>query len=286
MKNWLNSNWVFIFPAATILIAFALLALYARWLPSFNHVLHRIFNFREAPAWGQLGDFWGGLLNPLVALSTLIVAVLVWKQQREELQETKKALEAQANTTEQQRREQRFFDLLNIYLRTLEGIQYTRQMTADTPYITWKGKEALSMWFDTEGGGIKALRQYEEQTTVNKNLEPDSSDDVTIVSLFAAWDNRKNNDMLDHYFRMVFRVLSDAEVMLGDSHFHYIKIFRAQLSAHELKALAWNCWLDPEGKNMRPYVEKYGLLKHLRKGKLRSTLEKVLDNSAFGKKPI
>lgn len=75
------------------------------------------------PAWGTFGDSVGGLLNPLVSTFTLIVAVKVWRQQKTELADTKEALKEQAKTAEQQRQEQRFFDLLNVCYRTVESIQ-------------------------------------------------------------------------------------------------------------------------------------------------------------------
>lgn len=74
----------------------------------------------KAEELGQLGDFFGGLLNPLVSALTLSVAISVWRLQKDELELTRKELEnsrlamqEQAATAEQQRQEQRFFDLLN-----------------------------------------------------------------------------------------------------------------------------------------------------------------------------
>ena len=64
--------------------------------------------------WGTLGDYFGGLLNPVVSLATLMVAYAVWKQQKDELRQTKEALEEQARTAEQQRQEHRFFDCLYV----------------------------------------------------------------------------------------------------------------------------------------------------------------------------
>lgn len=82
------------------------------------YVLAMIFfknGISQDPAdWGALGDYFGGLMNPIISFATLMVAFAVWKQQKEELRQTKEALEDQAKTASQQRREQRFFDLLNI----------------------------------------------------------------------------------------------------------------------------------------------------------------------------
>ena len=52
---------------------------------------------------GQMGDFFGGMLNPLVSALTLFVAISVWQLQKKELKATQKALDEQAKTAEQQR---------------------------------------------------------------------------------------------------------------------------------------------------------------------------------------
>jgi hypothetical protein len=65
--------------------------------------------------WGQFGDYLGGLLNPVIGGCTLIVAILVWRSQEQELQKTKKLLKEQIS-------KQVFFDLLNIYQNVIDGI--------------------------------------------------------------------------------------------------------------------------------------------------------------------
>lgn len=108
-------------------------ARWLNWLPriagtlAFFLVVGYALTFRELPAnanpaaWGAFGDYMGGLLNPLISLFTLMVAMKVWNLQKTELLETRKAVEEQGKTAEQQRREQRFFDFLNIYRTTVDS---------------------------------------------------------------------------------------------------------------------------------------------------------------------
>ena len=85
---------------------------------------------KSPEAWGQLGDYIGGILNPVVAFCALIALVVSIQLQkaelaatRAELASTKTVVEEQAKIAEQQRREQRFFDVLRLYqLRRLGGI--------------------------------------------------------------------------------------------------------------------------------------------------------------------
>lgn len=230
---------------------------------------------------GQMGDFFGGLLNPLVSLLTLFVAISVWQLQKKEVEETRKALEEQAKTAELQRQEQRFFDLLNVYQQAVSSIFVVARMPSSNGEfpVQYAGKEAIAQVMRSEGN--IELRYFNEHGygawtsafhTVQKREQ-----------LIPFWCNETTASLFDHYFRVVFRILSEAEALLTDQHFRYIKLFRAQLSRSELIILAYNLWLDDEGKKMVPLAEKYGLLKHLPNGHLRTTLEQELPSRVFGR---
>ena len=137
------------------------------------------------------------------------------------------------------------------------------------------------MWLDTESDALKAIRTFAQV-----QLEPLSeSDDMLLTEsdLSIGWNQPATSDMLGHYFRSVFRLIGNAETALGQNHFRFIKTFRAQLSNHELRALALNCWLDPQGKKVVPLIEKYGLLKHLPPSRFRRSLEASVNPSCFGR---
>ena len=207
---------------------------------------------------GQMGDFFGGMLNPLVSALTLFVAISVWRLQKVELQATKKALDEQAKTAEQQRQEQRLFDLLNVYQRTVDSISHEK-IDRDHTY-KGTGKSAVTLW----------LKYADDLDRTAKRTSP-----KPLNELQGAWNHNDAAGFFDHYFRVIFHILTEAEALLGDQHIRYIKLFRAQLSRSELIILGFNLWLDDEGKKMTPLAEKYGLLKHLPKGHLRTELEKL-----------
>ncbi len=228
---------------------------------------------------GQMGDFFGGMLNPLVSALTLFVAISVWQLQKKELKATQKALDEQAKTAEQQRQEQRFFDLLNVYQRTVESISRIRPRSGGgttLEYVTLAGKQVITEWLHSASLGTEAMGAY------NQFLLSDTFPN--------RWKHYDAVGMFSHYFRVIFRILTEAEGLLSnqqipdlkDQHFRYIKLFRAQLSRSELIILGFNLWLDEEGKKMLPLAEKYGLLKHLPTGHLRTELEK-LHPQVFGR---
>ncbi len=236
---------------------------------------------------GQMGDFFGGMLNPLVSALTLFVAISVWQLQKVELQATKKALDEQAKTAEQQRQEQRFFDLLNVYQQTVASISFEKHKPSGEFPVQYAGKEALSKFLNSHEG-LLDLQSFNQSGHDAWTLQPDQL--LLRADLITYWDNETIASLFDHYFRVIFRILTEAEGLLSnqqipdlkDQHFRYIKLFRAQLSRSELMILGFNLWLDDEGEKMLPLAEKYGLLKHLPTGHLRTELEK-LHPKVFGR---
>jgi hypothetical protein len=220
--------------------------------------------------WGTLGDYFGGLMNPVISFATLIVAYAVWKQQKIELSETKVALKAQAKTAKANRREQRFFDLLRVYQQTLD----TYQGVSDGH--SKHGKADLDLWMG------KAPMNLIAHPVASTNKTPLT--DIQIQSISELWSNPETSNKFSHYFRVITRILLDAENLLREDQYKFIRLFRAQLSQTELRLIGLNLWLNDEGKKMRSVVEKYGLLKHLPQGKLRQKLEDELSPAVFGRK--
>ncbi|MDF9907658.1 UNVERIFIED_ORG: putative membrane protein [Pseudomonas reinekei] len=93
-------------------------------------------NTASATYWGQLGDFVGGMLNPLLSFLALIAVVISIKTQSKELKAAraearaaqsmqaaqKKILERQNEVFEQQSFESVFFGLLQMHSRNVENV--------------------------------------------------------------------------------------------------------------------------------------------------------------------
>jgi hypothetical protein len=225
---------------------------------------------------GQMGDFFGGILNPLVSALTLFVAISVWQLQKKELKATQKALDEQAKTAEQQRQEQRFFDLLNVYQRTVDSITFASQMNQSPVQHTGKG--AIAELYRNNASSIKDFDANGLHPATNHFPDQTNND------LKRIWNHETIAPLFDHYFRVIFHILTEAETLLGDQNTRYIQLFRAQLSRTELIILGFNLWLNDESLNMIPLAEKYGLLKHLPTGHLRTELEN-LHPKVFGHQP-
>lgn len=269
-------------------------AKWLNWLPVIAGMLATIligsyiFTFQKLPpnespaAWGTFGDYMGGLLNPLISLFTLIVAMKVWGLQKTELLETRRAVEEQGKTAEQQRREQRFFDLLNLYQETLK----TFVIDGSVGKAALNGWHKLSpsdkeCWFFLYRGWDEFDFQYDEYDLHSRKLvKKVRKKTYSQEEIAQTWD--KFSPLLDHYFRTIFSILGELERLLGTDHWRYGKLFRAQLSGDELTLLAFNVLFDSEGEKMRALVYKYGLLKHLANTKLRDHAIMELSPTAFG----
>lgn len=251
----------------------------------------------DPAAWGQFGDYMGGLLNPLISLFTLMIAVRVWFLQKTEMLETRKAVAEQGRTAEQQRQEQRFFDLLNIYhrtvdnvtLRTISEIPAGRLMGYDFRVITstpmyesmhCKGKEALTEIVKQ----LERALEFKKRSSRGDYLDTKECRQELTSELQRKWAECAPSSYADSYLRVVFRILSDSEALLGQQHYKYVKLFRAQLDRDELELIALYLWLDEEGKKMVSLAKKYGLLKHLQPGPLRNWLEIELPSGVFGRR--
>lgn len=243
--------------------------------------------------WGTLGDYFGGLMNPVVSFATLVVAFAVWKQQREELKQTKEALEDQAKTAEQQRQEQRFFDLLSLYHSTVNSITMVARMSSKNDFpVQYSGKEAIAHFFRSGTETANAIHVFLSHGFYETRVHESASSRLMLIhstpesfdreSLDRAWNTEETAALFDHYFRVIFRLLKESESLLGDQHFRYVKLLRAQLSRHELMLIGLNLWLDSEGEKMISLVARYGLLKHLSSSKLRTELESTMPHQIFG----
>ena len=268
-QQWVK--WLLIIP-----LVFALSAVIF-YSATFSHLPHN----QDPDAWGTFGDFLGGLLNPVVSTLTLFVAIQVWQLQKIELKATQQALQELAKTAEQQRGEQRFFDLLNLYLKTLDSITFAvpqhSPLKGQLPDRLESGRRALDAWYDKHA---KGLTPFAIEHTVNE-----------IDLLTRHWKSLFLSDFVPSYMRVVFRLLSDAEHLfeVEEDRYRYMKLFRAQLSPTELNLLGLNLWVSETGKKMRGVANEYGLLKHMQDGPLRNRLINELADEwpkLFGKKTI
>ncbi|WP_333874923.1 putative phage abortive infection protein [Methylobacter sp.] len=226
------------------------------------------------PGFGTFGDFFGGVLNPILTFLTfmglLITIVLQQKElalTRQELHTSALALSQQAETQEKQRFEDTFFALLEQHNRLLDKI-VENSVSYDsngTPGNTESIVESLRTQLI---GGIY-FSLYEN----NLDLRDSKAKLVTFKPI------------LNQYFRVLYQILkfiaSNCPASAVKGKFHelfltaaecsqeeklYANIVRSFLSEDIYYLLAINCFCEDQNDHFIEYkllVERYSFFEHM-----------------------
>lgn len=217
--------------------------------------------------WGQLGDFFGGVLNPILSFVAILAVLYTIRLQSKELgearEETKianKTLAKQTQVFERQNFDSVFFRMLEVHARLL----------ADIDKLADGGKNKYGLF----GLICNDFREACGSLVL----------DETKLTAAAIMCMKYKDNALGHYFRNMYQICK----MIDDTKFHgvanesgdrltarmrrraarinyerkrfYANILRGQLSSHEMQALFLNC-LTPQGLGLKYYVEKFSMLK-------------------------
>ncbi|PWY47193.1 hypothetical protein DK184_22045 [Pseudomonas sp. RW405] len=221
--------------------------------------------------WGQLGDFFGGVLNPILSflaiLAVLYTIRLQSKELREAREETKianKTLAKQTQVFERQNFDSVFFRMLEVHARLLADVDRLVEGHKDK-----RGLFGLICSDFKDACGTVVLDEKKLRAAANACME-------------------FKDRALGHYFRNMYQICK----MIDDTKFHgisnegdgritprarrraarinyerkrfYANILRGQLSSLEMQVLFLNC-LTPQGLGLKYYVEKFSMLKPLSK---------------------
>lgn len=88
------------------------------------------FNFTET---GAIGDTIGGLMNPFIAIASVIVTYLAFKMQFDANKTLKDELEAQKNETKKQQIERQFYEMLKLYKENVNEISINLYKEDNSP---------------------------------------------------------------------------------------------------------------------------------------------------------
>jgi len=222
-----------------------------------------------SPSYGTFGDFFGGILNPILTFLTfmglLITIVLQQKElalTRQELHTSALALSQQAETQEKQRFEDTFFALLEQHNRLLDkivenGVSYDSE---GTPGNTESIVESLRT-------NLIGSRIYTSLFENNLSLQESKAKLLTFKPI------------LNQYFRVLYQILkfvaSNCPASTVKGKFHrkllsetecsqeeklYTNIVRSFLSEDIYYLLAINCFCENQNDHFIEYkilVERY-----------------------------
>lgn len=247
--KFLRRNWMLLVPTVSGLLVCWI------YISKFGWGINPIdANEKPYAAFGQFGDYFGGVLNPLLAFMN--IALLAYYQKTSIAKSAEK--DVLFRMLELQSRIVASFELRTKYKKEPEDDSDDFEGPRPEFDIIEETNSGLrAFWiFDKE---IKAkyqkLRRRPEDTP-EKRLQ----DLVNAYSKYYHAGYRKQ--YLGHYFRNlyhIFKLIESSEVFSGEEKLKYAKIVRAQMSHLEQKLLYLNCKLS-DGEAFRQYVAAYDIL--------------------------
>lgn len=207
-------------------------------------------------SFGEWGDFFGGVLNPLFTLLTftgvLITIVLQQTELRESRAEMKRsadALHEQTKSLQKQNFESTFFQMLSVHTSLVNAIDLVDEQNRVT-----RGRDCFSVFY------TRFNKIYREQLEKANGKYSDES--VLRLSYQLFW--KKHQVELGHYFRYLYNIVR----FVKESQFSdgpYIRLIRAQLSDQETLMLFYNCVASEYGGRFKALAEDFSLLDNMPK---------------------
>lgn len=291
--SWMRFGPVFL-AVSVLLIIFVALVLWLKISVNIDFPLLKFSNTKQLEYMGQIGDFFGGVLNPLLSFMALIAVLFTIKMQSKELKEAKEETrianriqDKQTTVFERQNFESVLFRLLDVHSRLAEGLRTSYRLGDGNRFkvivdgvldLVNENDPVEVRFFDFENHG--SWQEFKaEQERLNIEGFGKLSEAVKICI------SQESKILLSQYFRNMYQILKlidnfklevyeegadkgrKSKRQLRMEYFQrrqYCNILRAQISDDELKVLYLNC-LTPTGFGLKYYVEKYSLLKHMDK---------------------
>lgn len=207
---------------------------------------------RSIEKWAQVGDFFGGTLNPIFAYLALIALLYTIKLQLEALkmskeelkatrkeltesriaqQEQSKSLELQNKATELQLFENTFFQMINLFIETRNNLT-----THETINVFSQTNSAVII-----NTYLKELITYSSYNDFNDKYE-----------MFTG-----------SYFGQIYQIIKFIDDSLIENKKRYINIFRAQFTKNELELLFYHGLGDIGKRRFKELIENYEFFEHI-----------------------
>jgi len=270
---------------STVLIVIVLIAIAAAvaFVSIYHYHLGALAIDEKSPeGWGQLGDYFGGVLNPVFGFLTILALVLTLilqsrelKLSRTELSISAEALRGQNKAIDRQSFEQTFFAWLDTYRESRASIEH---VASD---VVLRDRHALMRWWQNRLHPIHVWLRSRTQFQGLENRVTGVSDQDKLRSLpvgdrglvskvaIERWDElyAEFEYELDSLFRVLYRLIvwidsQDEDRLSLAQKWLYVSIVRAQLSWIELVYLFYNGHTE-RGKAFKRLAEKYALFDNL-----------------------
>lgn len=221
---------------------------------------------------GTAGDMFGGItaLFSGLAFAGLITTLVM---QRKELELQRNELSQTREVFSVQRFENTFFGLLNLLNQHVQSIETSERQLKEPDGIGYstsirKGRDALVIYAEY----LPRFKTNMEGNTFAK-----------VIAEYEHMFDKQFDAVLGPYFRLIYNILrhienaelsskkndSDRATENERLRLVYSKILRAHLNSAEIKLLMFNC-ASVHGSELKGWVEKHSMLKHITREEYRS----------------
>lgn len=248
----------------------------------------------KAQTWGPVGDFFGGILNPIFALFAFYWLTYSVRLQIKELKETRQELSKAATAQQESAIHQKSIaqlesenviiqkEILISQKKTLESQQASAIIQQQQ--IGLQNFESLFFQLLKSKSDITIdIKFSKEKLNPNDNPKEYSGKDAIRASINAyviesyvlTWENYYKNykliDYMDSYFLITYQILKLIDSnqyfkfgMGGDKinkQIEYFEIFKSTLNRYELEVLFFFCLSKYSSCDLKRLIEKYGFFK-------------------------
>jgi Putative phage abortive infection protein len=197
--------------------------------------------------------FWGVIYAILLQKSELVLQREELGLTRGEVRGQKEQLEVQNRTLKQQRFENTFFSLLNLFSSIVNSIEIKRsRMIGDTPDTIASGRECFS----------KFTSDFRTHYSAQQREHADWGHRTLCATAYDHFFNSRQG-FVGHYFRTLYNIVKFIMTSEVENKQMYVNILRAQLSSSELTLLFYNCISKYGSEKFKLMVEQFGLLENM-----------------------
>ncbi len=216
----------------------------------------------EVEELGQMGDFFGGTLNPILAfLSFCLLLITIKLQSKElrnstrELKKSSKALKKQSKSLKIQNFETTFFNLINFHHKLINDLKFEKKE------LIYMDKESIyfkeNIWLFNQINAIQEVCQDVDNISIKYFY-------IKFNELYNTYYNKKQNffNKYINNIEQIFKHISDSKFNNVEK-IKYINIFKIQFSQEELKFLFYHCSGNKGSLTLKKYIEEFSFFEFL-----------------------
>lgn len=212
---------------------------------------------------GEFGDFFGGVLNPILTfltfmglLITIVIQQTELRESRQELRRSADALSEQVSSIKRQNFESTFFNMMNLH----GGIVDSIDLSHPNGKIT-KGRDCFVIFY----------RRIGSFCLPDDSGSDEGRDEIDVLreGYSEFWEDHQLE--LGHYFRFLYNMLR----FIKESGFvdgPYVRLVRAQLSDQELLVIFYNCIASRHGGTFKLMAEEFSLFDNMPQDRVLSAI--------------